>query len=337
MFASFFDQAEAKREKARKIKELKKEADLEKLEEEEEDKAEKASIEKKKKAKKEKKGADTAVKGLKRKGTVDGLPNEEITLPRLKKSKKGDANASSKNSKKSGGKNGKKEEISSAQVKAFWKRLVSGKEDGKDDDFDDIDLGSDSDDDGIIETRFTPDDCKVFVGGIRASVAVIKGIFSEYGEIKEVLIPKPRLGEKPSAAFIEYASPSQAQAAAKRANGRMFSGKKLRVDLVAKNKVREQESQVPDDARVLFVKNLAFSVTENDIRKNFARCGKIVAIKLPKFKDTDKPKGTAFIEFETRKGLIAGLAKDRIKIKDRVILCSASEHPTIKKLEEKLK
>lgn len=333
MFASFFDQAEAKKEKARKLKELKKEAEIEKLEEEEEEKAKKASVDKKvKKVKKSKKDTEAAAKPSKRKvTTVDGLPNEEITLPKLKKSKKSETESKAKKAKK------EKEEISSAQVKAFWKRLTSGKEDGKEDDIEDIDLGSDSDDDGIIETKFTSNDCKVFVGGIRASVAVIKGIFSEYGEIKEVLIPKPKNGEKPSAAFIEYASPSQAQAAAKKANGRMFSGKKLRVDLVAKNNVNEQVSQLPEDARVLFIKNLAFNVTENDIRKNFARCGKIVAIKLPKFKDSDKPKGTAFIEFETRKGLIAGLAKDRIKIKDRMILCSASEHSTIKKLEEKIK
>lgn len=324
MFSSFFNQAESKKEKARKIKELKKEAELERLEEEEENKLEKAKIEKRAKTQKK--------KTLKRKSTIDGLPNEEIVIPKLKKSKKNADDAGSSKPKKK-----KKEEITSAQVKAFWERLASGKEDGKDDDDDDLDLGSDSDDDGIIETKYTPDDCKIFVGGIRASVSVIRGLFSEYGEIKEILIPKPKNGGKPSAAFIEYASPSQAQAAAKRGNGRMFGGKKLRVDVVAKNKVKEQDEQIPEDARVLFVKNLAFNVTEDDIRKNFSKCGKIVAIKIPKFKDSDKPKGMAFIEFETRRGLVAGLAKDRIKIKDRVILCSASEHSTIKKLEEKIK
>lgn len=328
MFSSFFNQAESKKAKARKLKELKKEADLEKLEEEEENKKEKALIESKPSQKKKKKKTQQVKTTLKRKTattTIDGLPNEEVLIPSRKKLKKTV-------------KKEKENELSSSQVKAFWKRLTSGKEDdnNNDDDIDDIDLGSDSDDDGLIEAEFTPDDCKVFVGGIRASVAVIKGVFSEYGEIKEVLIPKPKNGEKPSAAFIEYSSPSQAQEAAKRGNGRMFGGKKLRVDLVSKNKIEQQVDQIPEDARVLFVKNLAFNVTEKDLRKNFGKCGKIVKINLPKFKDSDKPKGIAFIEFETRKGLIAGLAKDRIKINDRVILCSASEHSKIKKLEEKL-
>ena len=332
MFSSFFSQAESKKAKARKLRELKREAEIEKAEEEEEDAKrsnESGDEGEAKSGKKQKK--QPAAKTLKRKRVVDGLVNEEIEIVKPKKAKK---DASSKAKKVSA--EAKSSEITSAQVKAFWKRLVSGKENGKGGDDDNVGIGSDSDDDGLVEATYTSDDCKVFVGGIRASVDVIKGVFSEYGEIKEVLIPKPKTGEKPSAAFIEYASPSQAQTAAKKGNGRMFSGKKLRVELVAKNKLKQQEEQVPKDARVLFVKNLAFNVTEKDIMKNFGKCGKIVTINLPKFKDTERPKGIAFIEFETHKGLLAGLAKDRIKINGRVILCSASEHSKIKKLEEKL-
>jgi RNA recognition motif-containing protein len=50
----------------------------------------------------------------------------------------------------------------------------------------------------------------------------------------------------------------------------------------------------------LFVGNLAFDVTEAELREHFAAVGPLLSIYLPMDRDTGKPRGFAFIEFSER-------------------------------------
>lgn len=50
----------------------------------------------------------------------------------------------------------------------------------------------------------------------------------------------------------------------------------------------------------LFVGNLAFDVTEAELREHFAAVGRPLSIYLPMDRDTGKPRGFAFIEFSER-------------------------------------
>ena len=77
------------------------------------------------------------------------------------------------------------------------------------------------------------------------------------------------------------------------------------------------------------MRNLAFDVSEQDLRAVFGRCGTIEKIEMPKHRDTRKPKGTALIQFKSTAELQRALQKDRLPIKGRTILCEASNHETI--------
>ncbi len=50
----------------------------------------------------------------------------------------------------------------------------------------------------------------------------------------------------------------------------------------------------------LFVGNLAFDVTEAELREHFAAVGPPLSVYLPTDRDTGKPRGFAFIEFSER-------------------------------------
>ena len=147
---------------------------------------------------------------------------------------------------------------------------------------------------------------------------------------------KPKkAGGKPKSAFVEFSNPTEAERAEKEANGTFYHGSRLHVVRVVKAKVQKSlETVNGQKPRVLYVKNLAFGVTEADLRAVFGRCGKIEQIELPRHHDTKRPKGTAFIQFAEPEGLEKALEKDRLAIKGRVILCSVSEHETISALKD---
>ena len=147
---------------------------------------------------------------------------------------------------------------------------------------------------------------------------------------------KPKkAGGKSSAAFVEFSNPTEAENAEKEANGSFYHGSRLRVNRVVRAKVQKSlETVNGQKPRVLYVKNLAFGVTEADLRAVFGRCGTIEQIEIPRHRDTKRPKGTAFIQFAKPEGLERALEKDRLAIKGRVILCSASEHETISALKD---
>ena len=50
----------------------------------------------------------------------------------------------------------------------------------------------------------------------------------------------------------------------------------------------------------LFVGNLAFSVSEDDIRTLFAEYGAVTSTSLPLDRETNRPRGFAFVEMETQ-------------------------------------
>ena len=50
----------------------------------------------------------------------------------------------------------------------------------------------------------------------------------------------------------------------------------------------------------LYVGNLPFSTTEEDLRSMFAQAGNVVSVSLLKDRDTGRSRGFAFVEFNTQ-------------------------------------
>ncbi len=55
-------------------------------------------------------------------------------------------------------------------------------------------------------------------------------------------------------------------------------------------------------SRILFVGNLPFDTTEDQLREQFMHCGEIVKIRMATFEDSGKCKGFAFLDFKDEEG-----------------------------------
>jgi RNA recognition motif-containing protein len=88
----------------------------------------------------------------------------------------------------------------------------------------------------------------------------------------------------------------------------------------ADGKLLQQNDAFKRDAnasRKVFVGNLSFKTTEDDLRRNFDKCGEIEFIKVATFEDTGKCKGFAWIRFKEPEAA-AWAVKGFVKIKEEV-------------------
>ncbi|KAI9172499.1 Nucleolar protein 13 [Paramyrothecium foliicola] len=77
------------------------------------------------------------------------------------------------------------------------------------------------------------------------------------------------------------------------------------------------EAKDPNASRKVFVGNMSFKTTEDDLRRNFERCGEIEWVKVATFEDTGKCKGFGWVKFKEPEAA-AWAVKGFIKIKEEV-------------------
>jgi len=70
-------------------------------------------------------------------------------------------------------------------------------------------------------------------------------------------------------------------------------------------------------SRKVFVGNMSFGTTEDDLRKNFEKCGEIEWVKLATFEDSGKCKGFGWVEFKEPEAA-AWAVKGFVKIKEQI-------------------
>ena len=69
--------------------------------------------------------------------------------------------------------------------------------------------------------------------------------------------------------------------------------------------------------RKVFVGNMGFKTSEEDVRRNFEKCGEIEWVKIAQFEDTGKCKGYGWVMFKEPEGA-AWAAKGFVKIKEKI-------------------
>jgi RNA recognition motif-containing protein len=149
---------------------------------------------------------------------------------------------------------------------------------------------------------------KLFVANLSWSVteAELENLFSQSGEVVSVRIPTDRDSGRPRGfAFVEMSNPEEAQQVIRQWNGSLLHNRDLAVTVQDESRGRgaaggggngDQNAGPVTETSKLFVRNLSYSVTEDELTSLFGQAGTVVSVKVPVDRDTYQPKGFAFVE-----------------------------------------
>jgi len=145
----------------------------------------------------------------------------------------------------------------------------------------------------------------VFVGGLSWNVDNdwLRTEFTECGEIADVRVITDRDSQRSKGyGYVEFTTAEGAQAALALA-GKEIDGRAIRVDISEGRPKKEAKnfSNTPtgEPTDTLFIGNLSFTATEDDIRGAFTECGEILSIRLPTDRESGQPKGFGYIQFSS--------------------------------------
>lgn len=204
-----------------------------------------------------------------------------------------------------------------AATKAKKAGMVKAKEESEDDEEDDEDDDDEEDDDEEEEEekptaakrkaeskKDTPPAKKaksegqafsLFVGNLNSSKDFdeIKASLRKFFSKNDLEITDVRLGGNKKFGYVDFASEEDLQKGLE-LNGKKVMGQEVKLEK-ARSKEGSQDSKKEKDARTLFVKNLPFSATADDLKEIFKDA---VEIRVPPGQNTSN-KGIAYVEFKT--------------------------------------
>jgi len=155
----------------------------------------------------------------------------------------------------------------------------------------------------------------------------VKKDFEECGEIADFHMPKNEEGKPRGIGFITYTSQEGVDAALK-FDGQDYGGRTLKVVLAnakgEKGKGGDKgkgKGKGGDSENTACVKGLPWASTEESLKKDFAECGEIEVIRMPK-NEEGQSKGIAFIVFKSKEGVEKACAFNETDYGGRTIYVS---------------
>uniref|UniRef100_A0A3B4TR16 Nucleolin n=1 Tax=Seriola dumerili TaxID=41447 RepID=A0A3B4TR16_SERDU len=135
----------------------------------------------------------------------------------------------------------------------------------------------------------------LFVGNLNSNKDFdeIKSSLRKFFSKNSLEVADVRLGGSKKFGYVDFSTEEDMQKALE-LNGKKFMGQELKLDR-ARSKDSSQEGKKERDARTLFVKNLPFSATADDLREVFEDA---VDVRLPPGQNGSN-RGIAYIEFKT--------------------------------------
>jgi len=100
------------------------------------------------------------------------------------------------------------------------------------------------------------------------------------------------------------------------------------------DKKTHEESKRDDHKLKIFIGGISFKSTKESLEKAFSGCGKVADVFIPKFRDSDKIKGIAFITFETEEAVEKALKLDDTEVDGRKVRIERSSNQEKKKKED---
>ena len=155
----------------------------------------------------------------------------------------------------------------------------------------------------------------ILIGGLayETTEAELKNIFSKYGDIIRIYLPKYKNTQKNLGHCYIYYAKEESAIKSLELNNHRIRNRYMEISLsnMRNNNFKENEKLDPDDipldCTTAFVKNLSYHVTEKDIDEKFKTCGEINQIRFMREPLTNKFKGFCYIDFKEHKGLLKAL------------------------------
>ena len=124
------------------------------------------------------------------------------------------------------------------------------------------------------------------------SVQDVRTLFAQSGVVNDVL-----LAPSHTSAIVEFEQPSEARTALKKLAYRAFDGTPLYVGWAP---ARNEDSDDELETGTIYVKNLAFSTTTQDLERHFGTIGKVRSVVFPGSADDGfENRGFGFVEFSS--------------------------------------
>jgi RNA recognition motif-containing protein len=138
---------------------------------------------------------------------------------------------------------------------------------------------------------------KIYVGNLLFEVkdADLKARFEEFGQVKNAVIASDARGLSKGFGYVEFETLEQAQKAVEEVNGTDFEGRKVIVNYQA-NTATARRPQNPK-SKVLFIGNLAFEMTDEDLNKLFRDVKNVIDVRVAIDRRTGQPRGFAHADF----------------------------------------
>ncbi|KAJ2991907.1 hypothetical protein HDV02_003391 [Globomyces sp. JEL0801] len=158
-------------------------------------------------------------------------------------------------------------------------------------------------------------DTTVFVGNLSWNVTedMLAEVFAECGEVGSTRIITDRdSGRSKGFGYVEFISGASAKKAIEM-TGTLLDGREIRVDISAPKPKREVsggrvERPQGSPTNILFLGNLSFNVTEEEIRSTFGEYGAVLSCRFPTDRETGAFKGFGYLEFGTTDEAMAAVS-----------------------------
>lgn len=154
--------------------------------------------------------------------------------------------------------------------------------------------------------------CNVFVGQLSWAVddARLASEFADCGEVLSAHVQLDRnTGRSRGFGYINFSTPEAAQKALTYA-GKEIDGRPINVDLSTPKPTEDRQNDrakkfgdsTSSPSQTLFVGNLSFDATEDVVWEFFGEHAPVKSVRLPTDRETGRPKGFGYVEFESLDG-----------------------------------
>lgn len=177
-----------------------------------------------------------------------------------------------------------------------------------------------------VEEVAAPLNSSVYVNGFSydSTEEAIREFFSACGEISTIRLPLwEDSGRLKGFGYIDFAAAEGATAAIAM-NGQELDGRWLKIEPSNKGPTNKKPrtfelSERPDGCREVFVGNLSWNATDDEVWKCFEDCGAIARVRIKTDYDTGRSKGFGWVEFESEDAVDKAIKKAGFEIAGRPI------------------